>query len=327
MAKVRVIENVDPQEIAPGYIPDDDDPGMPPAYDDVYHVFKSLYITDFGLDFTKLAKEFCLPTRDDFENNPYVYRHPKDRESMFSITFSEFIKYSESVQTSQADDISHTFNPFLSELIRALLYNVEWPKRRPYVFHSPILLSSFTKKQRSYTLAPFSIRIPQLSSSIKLRNCSIISKRVKENSFSVPLMFPSVRLPSSFLTKCEQPSLILLQIANASYDTETQLARHEVPQCLLQAILAYSKNPNLPQYTAFALCLHRTTIRISKATIPQIYVKEFFQKAEINEFMQLYQSETFNLLDRDGRKGFLRLIMGVFRYMMEMEESDIILPD
>lgn len=96
------------------------------------------------------------------------------------------------------------------------------------------------------------------------------------------------------------------------------MARHEIPQCLLQTMLAYSQNPNLPQYTAFALCLHKTTIQITKATISQNYLKDFFQKDEINESMQLYRSRSFELPERDGCKEFLRLIMGVFRYLIEM---------
>ena len=107
----------------------------------------------------------------------------------------------------------------------------------------------------------------------------------------------------------------------------TQMAQHEIPQCLLQAILAYSRKPDLQQYTTFALCLHQTRIRVVKATISQTYLRNFFENAEITETMQLYRSKSFDILEREDRKDFLRLMMSVLRYIVEKEDSDIILPD
>ena len=104
------------------------------------------------------------------------------------------------------------------------------------------------------------------------------------------------------------------------------MARYEVTQYLLQAVLAYSYNPNLEQYVSFALTLRHTKVRISKAIISRNYLMNFFQSWQIVEPIQLYRSEPLDILDREGRKEFLRFIMGVLRYLVDMEQSNIVYP-
>lgn len=65
-------------------------------------------------------------------------------------------------------------------------------------------------------------------------------------------------------------------------------------------------------------------MQISKAIIDQEYLKNFRQDGSITKDMQLYRARKLDLLDRDGRREFARLIIGMSRFLLGSEQSTII---
>lgn len=99
------------------------------------------------------------------------------------------------------------------------------------------------------------------------------------------------------------------------------MARYEVPQTLLQGILAYSHNPQLKEYTGIVINLDKTCIRVSKAMMSPSYMKCVCENRSIDGDMILHRSKSYQLLDRADRREFIRLVIGIFRYIAQCEES------
>lgn len=88
--------------------------------------------------------------------------------------------------------------------------------------------------------------------------------------------------------------------------------------------MAYSRNPGLEQYYGFVINLDRTVLQIRKAVVDQQYLKSFWENGSITKDLQLYRAKKLDLLDRDGRREFSRLIIGIFKFILANEQSKII---
>ncbi|GAD94789.1 hypothetical protein PVAR5_3418 [Paecilomyces variotii No. 5] len=73
------------------------------------------------------------------------------------------------------------------------------------------------------------------------------------------------------------------------------LARYEVPHAIFQAVMAYSEDDSLDEYDGFVICLDGMDM-----------------------------SKRFNILEQDGRRGLLKLLMGLFHYLAQSPQSKII---
>lgn len=103
-------------------------------------------------------------------------------------------------------------------------------------------------------------------------------------------------------------------------DHET-LAQYEIPQALLQIILAYSHNQHLEQYTGFVITMDRTVVRVGKAVVSQSYLRRLCAREPVVEYLLYYRSAPFELLEREGRREFLRVMFGVLRCLSESDAS------
>jgi hypothetical protein len=88
--------------------------------------------------------------------------------------------------------------------------------------------------------------------------------------------------------------------------------------------MAYSRNPGLKQYFGFTITLDQTVVQVSKVGVGQAYLRSFCEENSITEDMKLYRASSLDLFDREGRKEFARLIIGMFRFFLGNEQSMII---
>lgn len=102
---------------------------------------------------------------------------------------------------------------------------------------------------------------------------------------------------------------------SSSYRPE--FARSEVPQLLIQAVFAYLQNPGLEKYTGFVVSLDRTVVHVAKGVMTEKYLKSLCSGQALNGDLEFYRSEAFDLLERDGRREFLRVLVGMLKYLAE----------
>ena len=82
----------------------------------------------------------------------------------------------------------------------------------------------------------------------------------------------------------------------------------------MQGILAYNQNPDLESHTGFVVSVDRTVLHISMAAMSRIYIEKLCQGNSSIEHLQFCRSELYDLVECDGRREALRLIMGLFRF-------------
>lgn len=73
-----------------------------------------------NVDPNRLAEEFCQPTRDDLENNG-GYSHPLAEENMFSLVFDEIVDYIELLQSRTSDTPEYLYSLCFREIICTIL--------------------------------------------------------------------------------------------------------------------------------------------------------------------------------------------------------------
>ena len=85
------------------------------------------------------------------------------------------------------------------------------------------------------------------------------------------------------------------------------MAKYEVPQALLPAIMAYSRNPNLKEYHGLAICYDGKSMYVVKATISSSYMESFCTQKTTSEDLLLCRSKRFEVIDPHGRREIVRL--------------------
>lgn len=104
-----------------------------------------------------------------------------------------------------------------------------------------------------------------------------------------------------------------------------RIARHIVPQALLQAILAYNQNPHLDHYSGFVVSADQAVLQVSRVVASRTYMKNLCEgKPSRGGDLVLYHSNPMDLLEQDGRRQFLRLIMGLLRFLRKSEVYTLI---
>jgi hypothetical protein len=97
--------------------------------------------------------------------------------------------------------------------------------------------------------------------------------------------------------------------------SNTSIATQEVPQILVQGILAYDKNPSLDSHTGFVVSLDKTALHVSMAAMSRAYMENLGKGNPSSERLQFRRSQPYDLLEPDGRREALRLLVGLFRYL------------
>lgn len=99
------------------------------------------------------------------------------------------------------------------------------------------------------------------------------------------------------------------------------MAHYEIPQALFQIVLAYRNNQLLDSYTGYVVTIDRTVVRVGKVVAPQAYLRGLSTSQPTAEQMFFYRSKSFQLLEREDRREFLRVIHGVLRHLAQSEAS------
>lgn len=97
------------------------------------------------------------------------------------------------------------------------------------------------------------------------------------------------------------------------------LAKHEVPQLLIQAVTAYNDNPARDTYTGFVITMDGSILHLSKAIMSGGYMKDICEGRLPSENLKYYRPGPCDLLDQDGRREILRNVIGLYRYLNRKE--------
>ncbi|KAL1966734.1 hypothetical protein VTN77DRAFT_3931 [Rasamsonia byssochlamydoides] len=98
-------------------------------------------------------------------------------------------------------------------------------------------------------------------------------------------------------------------------NTSITMATNEVPQILVQSILAYNQNPTLENYSGFVVSIDGTIVHISQAFLSHAYMENLCKGGSLlGEHLEFCRSESYDLLECDRRREVLRLIIGIFRF-------------
>ena len=101
------------------------------------------------------------------------------------------------------------------------------------------------------------------------------------------------------------------------------LAQYIAPHGVLGATLAYSGNPQLRNYDQFVICIEGPIIIVGRIRASRDYMCGFVEHQAIDEDLPLYCSAPFNLFSCDDRREFTRMVIGIFRYLDESEQSNV----
>jgi len=96
------------------------------------------------------------------------------------------------------------------------------------------------------------------------------------------------------------------------HDKNTGIICYEVPQVLIQALLAFQKNPALDVCRAFVLRLERTKLQLSAASISRVYIDTLSQGKHLSDQFAVLSSKAYDLREPEEA---LRLHIGLLRYL------------
>jgi len=99
------------------------------------------------------------------------------------------------------------------------------------------------------------------------------------------------------------------------HDKDTGIIRHEVPQVLIQALLAFQKNPALDVCKAFVLRMEGTKLQLSAASISRAYIDTLSQGKHLRDGFTVRSSKAYDLREPEERREALRLLIGLLRYL------------
>lgn len=87
--------------------------------------------------------------------------------------------------------------------------------------------------------------------------------------------------------------------------------------------MAYSEDASLDQYDGFVICLDDMDMYLSRVKVSSAYLRSLYRRQAVTEDLPFYRYKKFNILDRDGRRGLLKLLMGLNRYLQQSPQSRI----
>jgi hypothetical protein len=90
---------------------------------------------------------------------------------------------------------------------------------------------------------------------------------------------------------------------------------HEVPQVLIQAVLALQKNPELDIHTAFVLRMEGTKLQLSAASISRAYIHNLSRGEPLSEGFTLLCSGAYDLREPEQQRVILRILIGLLRHL------------
>jgi hypothetical protein len=99
------------------------------------------------------------------------------------------------------------------------------------------------------------------------------------------------------------------------HEKDTGIICHEVPQVLVQAFLAFQKNPALDIRRTFALRMEGTKLQLSAASISRAYIDTLSQGKHLSDGFTLLSSKAYDLREPEERREAVRLLIGLLRYL------------
>ncbi|KAJ9216734.1 hypothetical protein DTO166G4_1580 [Paecilomyces variotii] len=243
------------------------------------------YPEDGDPEFENIAEQLCGPSREEMERSVETMHLTYDKTALIALFEDLYM-----ILKVDVKQYRYWFKHWLCKLVEGIQ------------FRTSSLTGLFVNTSRRTT--DIRVDIPRLSRAHMKVDCTVLKFNKEEDSLTIPLAVLSI-----IKTKCEE---------------SVEISRYEAPQCLAQTIMAYSRNPGLEQYYGFVINLDRTVLQISKAVVGQAYLKSFWEDGSITEDIQLHRAKKLDLLDRDGRREFSRLIIGISKFILANEQSKII---
>ena len=78
------------------------------------------------------------------------------------------------------------------------------------------------------------------------------------------------------------------------------------------AAIFYSRNPDLDYYDGIVICIDETSVHVSRAKIPNSYMRGLFERRTVVEQLPLYRSEILDIYNQRDRREIMRLFIGLF---------------
>lgn len=91
-----------------------------------------------------------------------------------------------------------------------------------------------------------------------------------------------------------------------------------VPYLLLQAFSTYEQSSTLGDYNAFVASMKGTTLQFVRGLCSHSYIRNLVDQEAANTFLQLCLSEPYDRPEQKDRKGFVRMFIGLIRYLYEL---------
>jgi hypothetical protein len=88
----------------------------------------------------------------------------------------------------------------------------------------------------------------------------------------------------------------------------------EMPLGLFLAFAAFDRNRTLHEYVSFLFNLRRTSVQVTKVVATGSYLRALCEGRDLSEHLRIYRSAEYDLVERDGRKEFLTLFLGVVKH-------------
>ena len=77
--------------------------------------------------------------------------------------------------------------------------------------------------------------------------------------------------------------------------------------------MKYERQPALESHSAFVVSMKGTTLQINKAVVSRQYLNDLISQKVPSDALTLLRSETYDLLEQDGRRECLRSLFGLIR--------------
>ncbi|KAF4187860.1 hypothetical protein CNMCM8927_007532 [Aspergillus lentulus] len=118
-------------------------------------------------------------------------------------------------------------------------------------------------------------------------------------------------------------SKLLTAIQFMKGSTEENTIKGEVPYGLFLIFAAFNKDPHQREYASFLIGTRHTSltcVQITKLVASGSYLQALCQGEPLEEHLEIYRSDEFDLIEPEGRKAFLAMFMGVVNYVMKSSE-------
>ena len=104
-----------------------------------------------------------------------------------------------------------------------------------------------------------------------------------------------------------------LQVLKGSEDDKIR----EIQQILAQAVLAFTRQPEMDEYVSFVVCLTGTALCLAGAYVPYGYIKPLRTYQQPTQHLRVCRSESYDLMIPHDRMGVAILLLKLLKYLDE----------